>query len=102
LGLFSRGMLDRIGKLRREWQQGELKQALSKSQETQRQFRTLSGIEVGGLYTPQDVSEQNFEENIGFPGAYPFTRGGLPDYVPGEAVDTTPDRRAGHGKLYQR
>ena len=59
-------------------------------------------IEVGGLYTPQDVSEQDFEENTGFPGAYPFTRGGLPDYVPGEAVDTTPDRRAGHGKLYQR
>ena len=49
-------MLDRIGKLRREWQQGELRQTLSRSPETQRQFRTLSDIEVGGLYTPQDVS----------------------------------------------
>ncbi len=71
-------MLDRIGKLRREWQQGELRQTLSRSPETQRQFRTLSDIEVGGLYTPQDVSEQDFEERIGFPGSYPFTRGAYP------------------------
>ncbi len=76
--LFSRGMLDRIGKLRRKWQQGELRQTLSRSPETQRQFRTLSDIEVDGLYTPQDVSEQDFEERIGFPGSYPFTRGAYP------------------------
>ncbi len=76
--LFSRGMLDRIGKLRREWQQGELRQTLSRSPETQRQFRTLSDIEVDGLYTPQDVCEQDFEERIGFPGSYPFTRGAYP------------------------
>jgi methylmalonyl-CoA mutase N-terminal domain/subunit len=78
LGSFDKGDLDRIGKRRREWEQGELKQALARSPETQKQFRTLSGIPVGGLYTPQDVSEQDFEERIGFPGAYPFTRGAYP------------------------
>lgn len=78
MGSFDKGELDRIGKRRREWEQGELKQALSRSPETQKQFRTLSGIPVGGLYTPQDVGEQDFEERIGFPGAYPFTRGAYP------------------------
>ena len=78
MGSFEKGGLDRIGKRRRQWEQGELKQALARSPETQKQFRTLSGIPVGGLYTPQDLSEQDFEERIGFPGAYPFTRGAYP------------------------
>ena len=78
MGLFSKGVLDRIAKRRREWEEGELKQALSRSPETRKQFRTLSGIEVGGLYTPEDVREHDFEDRLGFPGAYPFTRGAYP------------------------
>ena len=78
MGSFDKDDLDRIAKRRREWEQGELKQALARSPETQEQFRTLSGIPVDGLYTPQDVSQQDFEERIGFPGAYPFTRGAYP------------------------
>ena len=78
LGLFDRGILDRIGKRRRKWEESELKGALARSPETRKQFRTLSGIEVGGLYTPDDVREQDYETDIGFPGAYPFTRGAYP------------------------
>ncbi len=78
MGLSNKDVLDRIGKRRREWEDGELKQALARSPERREQFRTLSGIEVGGLYTPGDVREQDFEARIGFPGAYPFTRGAYP------------------------
>ncbi|HET9739302.1 MAG TPA: methylmalonyl-CoA mutase family protein [Solirubrobacteraceae bacterium] len=39
-------------------------------------FTTLSGEPVRPLYTPDDVGP--FEERIGFPGEYPFTRGVYP------------------------
>ncbi len=37
-------------------------------------FETLSGIETRQVYTPKDDGE-NFIEDVGFPGEYPFTRG---------------------------
>src|SRR5690606_22891604 len=38
-------------------------------------FTTLSGREVKPLYTPLDTAATSYEESIGFPGEYPFTRG---------------------------
>jgi methylmalonyl-CoA mutase N-terminal domain/subunit len=78
LRLFDKSVLDRIGRWRREWEHGELKRALARSPESRQKFRTLSGIEVDGLYTPGDVDEQDFEDRLGFPGSYPFTRGAYP------------------------
>jgi methylmalonyl-CoA mutase, N-terminal domain len=44
-------------------------------------FSTLSGEPVAPLYTPEDVGP--FEERIGFPGEYPFTRGVYPSMYRG-------------------
>jgi methylmalonyl-CoA mutase N-terminal domain/subunit len=44
-------------------------------------FSTLSGELVAPLYTPDDVG--SFEERIGFPGEYPFTRGVYPSMYRG-------------------
>jgi methylmalonyl-CoA mutase N-terminal domain/subunit len=44
-------------------------------------FSTLSGEPVAPLYTPEDVGA--FEERIGFPGEYPFTRGVYPSMYRG-------------------
>ncbi|NJD19348.1 MAG: methylmalonyl-CoA mutase, partial [Gemmatimonadetes bacterium] len=38
-------------------------------------FTTLSGTEVKPLYTPLDVRPGSYEDDVGFPGAFPFTRG---------------------------
>lgn len=38
------------------------------------EFSTMSGIPVKPLYTPEDV-EGSYEEKIGYPGEYPYTRG---------------------------
>ena len=78
MGLFNGDTVDRIVELRREWEDGELRGAVARTPETRQQFRTLSGIEVKGLYTPDDVQEQDYEADVGFPGAYPFTRGAYP------------------------
>jgi methylmalonyl-CoA mutase N-terminal domain/subunit len=38
-----------------------------------------SGIKVKPVYGPEDIKELNFEEKIGRPGEYPFTRGIHPE-----------------------
>jgi methylmalonyl-CoA mutase N-terminal domain/subunit len=39
--------------------------------------RTLSGLPINPVYTPDDIAHIDFEE-IGIPGAYPYTRGIYP------------------------
>lgn len=55
---------------------------LSKRKERKSKFITPSGIEVKPLYTPLDV-KGDYEEKIGFPGDYPFTRGIYPNMYRG-------------------
>ena len=38
-------------------------------------FTSVSGRQVAPLYTPLDVQDGGYMEQIGFPGDYPFTRG---------------------------
>jgi methylmalonyl-CoA mutase N-terminal domain/subunit len=60
---------------REEWESTELKKFLERQPEAKQNYQTLSGIPLKRVYTPED--EVPFEE-IGFPGAYPFTRGPYP------------------------
>ena len=46
------------------------------------EFKTISDVEVKPLYTPEDV-ESSFEEDIGYPGVYPYTRGIHPNMYRG-------------------
>jgi len=41
-------------------------------------FESLSGIPLKPLYTPNDVTGKSYEERLGQPGEYPFTRGVYP------------------------
>ncbi|MGQ9817934.1 MAG: acyl-CoA mutase large subunit family protein [bacterium] len=43
--------------------------------EREHKFTTISGIPVKPLYTPQDIANFSYEKDLGFPGAFPFTRG---------------------------
>jgi methylmalonyl-CoA mutase N-terminal domain/subunit len=36
---------------------------------------TLSGIEIKPLYTPEDTKDISFNDDINYPGQFPFTRG---------------------------
>ncbi|MCL5029264.1 MAG: methylmalonyl-CoA mutase family protein [Bacteroidetes bacterium] len=38
-------------------------------------FTTVSGEEVNMLYSPDDIENINYLDEIGFPGEYPYTRG---------------------------
>ncbi len=48
---------------------------LKNSRSTDMKFTSVSGEEVKPLYTPDDVDDSKFVENINFPGEYPYTRG---------------------------
>lgn len=38
-------------------------------------YRTISGIPIKDLYTPEDIEGKDYLEELGFPGEYPYTRG---------------------------
>jgi methylmalonyl-CoA mutase N-terminal domain/subunit len=40
-----------------------------------REAQTDSGLPLGLVYTPLDAGEQDYLDELGFPGRYPFTRG---------------------------
>jgi methylmalonyl-CoA mutase N-terminal domain/subunit len=60
------------------WEKTTLKKALSKAPERDSSFKTTSHIELKRLYTPLDVAELDYCDELGFPGAPPFTRGVQP------------------------
>ncbi|QQE76924.1 methylmalonyl-CoA mutase [Alicyclobacillus sp. SO9] len=51
-----------------------------KRPERKNEFYTHSGIPIRRVYTPQDgiKSQEEYLEKLGFPGDYPYTRGGQP------------------------
>jgi methylmalonyl-CoA mutase, N-terminal domain len=67
----------------RQWTDAErwFRERYSATPERRDDFTTLSGERIRPLYTPDDVGP--FEERIGFPGEYPFTRGVYPSMYRG-------------------
>ena len=57
------------------WEQNNLKQALSALPERRDQFLTTSSEPINRLYTPADVADLDYEQDLGQPGEYPYTRG---------------------------
>ena len=67
--------LEDLAALRQEWDTEIVEPALARAPERQEAFKTLSGLPVSRLYTPLDRSEDDYLEDISFPGQFPFTRG---------------------------
>src|ERR687886_368887 len=57
-------------------------EAYARSPERDAEFSTMSGVPIKPLYTPDDV-EGSYEEKIGYPGEYPYTRGVYPNMYRG-------------------
>lgn len=59
---------------RQQWEEETLRKSLDRFPEREREFETASEIPLDRIYLPSDV-EADYQESIGFPGDYPFTRG---------------------------
>ncbi|HSE24107.1 MAG TPA: methylmalonyl-CoA mutase family protein [Pyrinomonadaceae bacterium] len=57
------------------WETETLTPVLEKRPERKQSFQTVSLEEVNRLYTPADVENIDFTEDIAFPGEFPYTRG---------------------------
>ena len=62
---------------KREWEEF-FRKTTEKSPERKEKFLTSSGIELKPLYSPEDIQDIKYLEEIGFPGLFPFTRGVYP------------------------
>ncbi len=60
------------------WEKTTLNKAISKAPEREPSFKTTSNIELKRLYTPLDISDIDYCNDLGFPGEFPFTRGVQP------------------------
>jgi methylmalonyl-CoA mutase N-terminal domain/subunit len=60
---------------RKKWEEGTLKRALEKFPERLDEFTTVSDRTVNRLYSPDDIENLDYLEDLGFPGEYPYTRG---------------------------
>ncbi len=65
-----------IEESRKKWEEGSLNKTLSRFPERKEQFETDSKIEVRRIYTPDP--EFDYNDKLGFPGEFPFTRGVQP------------------------
>jgi methylmalonyl-CoA mutase, N-terminal domain len=45
---------------------------------------TLSGVPVEPLYTPEDLAGWDYDEKLGYPGEFPYTRGVYPSMYRGQ------------------
>jgi len=74
--MFDEEELARIREVREEWEAETLDPTLDRFGERRDSFTTdTGGTEVQRLYTPEDVADLDYGEDLGFPGEEPYTRG---------------------------
>ncbi|GAB7120568.1 acyl-CoA mutase large subunit family protein [Natrinema sp. JCM 9743] len=76
--MFDTQELDDIRERRAEWKAETLEPTLDAHGERKERFATVSNHEVDRLYTPADIADLDFDDDLGFPGEPPYTRGPYP------------------------
>ena len=69
---------EELAKAREKWRQEHLEPLLERFGLRRESFEMSDGEEVEDLYGPLDRQDSDFQEDIGYPGQYPFTRGVYP------------------------
>jgi methylmalonyl-CoA mutase N-terminal domain/subunit len=73
--LYDKAYLESLREAEQRWQEQTLEPTLERFPERQESFVTASSEPVQRLYSPLDLQDLDYEQEIGFPGQYPFTRG---------------------------
>lgn len=82
--MFDKEKIDEIEKKKREWEEKTLNKTLAKFPERKEKFHTTFEEDILRIYTPSDIENLNYLEDLGFPGEYPFTRGVQPTMYRGK------------------
>ncbi len=70
--------LEAIREAESDWESETLEPVLDRFGERKDRFATISNLEVDRLYTPDDIADLEYLEDLGFPGEEPYTRGPYP------------------------
>ncbi|HBZ56004.1 MAG TPA: methylmalonyl-CoA mutase [Syntrophobacteraceae bacterium] len=76
--MFDEKELEKIRSAKDKWEQGPLQKTLGRAPERRQQFTSISGMPVERLYTPIEVTGTDYNQDLGYPGEFPFTRGVQP------------------------
>ncbi len=74
----NRDDLNIIEEIFNQWENRTLKKVLDKSSERATAPTSESGIPIKRLYTPLDLEAVDYNQDIGYPGEFPYTRGVYP------------------------
>ena len=66
------------GGAKTRWEQQTLFPFMERRPERRETFHTLGGATLERIYTPDDVRENDYLRDLGFPGEFPYTRGPYP------------------------
>ncbi|HZD55721.1 MAG TPA: methylmalonyl-CoA mutase family protein [Anaerolineales bacterium] len=73
--MYDAEMLKKLSQEKEKWEETTLQRTLARFPERRAQFITTSSEPIERVYTPLDVSEMDYFEDLGLPGEYPYTRG---------------------------
>ncbi|WP_058996226.1 methylmalonyl-CoA mutase [Haloarcula sp. CBA1127] len=77
--MFDPDELEEIRESKAQWEEDDVQPTVDRFGERKETFTTdTEGHEVDRLYTPDDISDLDYEEDLGFPGQEPYTRGVYP------------------------
>ena len=77
--MFDPDELAEIRESKAQWEEDDVQPTVDRFGERKETFTTdTEGHEVDRLYTPEDISDMDYEEDLGFPGQEPYTRGVYP------------------------
>ena len=68
---------------KQEWNDSTFEPVKRRFGERRDRFETDSGMEVGAVYTPEDLAGFEYADALGYPGEYPYTRGVQPNMYRG-------------------
>jgi methylmalonyl-CoA mutase, N-terminal domain len=73
--MYDRQKLDQLRDSLEKWEKASLQKTLASMPERQEEFITTSSEPINRLYTPLDVANTDYLNDLGLPGEYPYTRG---------------------------
>ena len=73
--MYDKKKLAELAENQDQWEETTLHKTLSHFPERKEQFITTSSEPIKRLYTPLDVADLDYQQDLGMPGDYPYTRG---------------------------
>jgi methylmalonyl-CoA mutase N-terminal domain/subunit len=82
--VFDNEELEQIKKQRKKWEENVVEPTVKRFPERKEEFKTSSSHEIKKTYTPLDVEDLEYVNDLAFPGMPPYTRGVQPTMYRGK------------------